>query len=162
MRPGHLSLAINDSNIQSAKRDKLGVLLLLLDQNLFSFNNPNFVPSSVPSIQKDNLAEVAEVPFDNVFCFKSMEVATSVSPAEAPMEGPKIRFRCLECNLSYSGKTELKRHQQKHNQPDKHKCTIMKCGKTFHRSDAMRAHAKVHERRILKEGRELKKNFGSD
>jgi hypothetical protein len=171
----YIPSVIDTSITQSAKRDKSIGVPLLLEQSHFTFNYPNYVsrvspaiamPSSIPSIQKDNLAEVTEVPFvfpkHSVFCFKSMEMITLVSPAESPMEGPKNRFSCLECSLSYSGKPMLKRHQQKHNHPNKHKCTIMECGKTFHRSDAMRAHAKVHERRILKEEREMNKQFCSD
>jgi Zn finger protein HypA/HybF involved in hydrogenase expression len=130
----YIPSVIDTSITHSAKRDKSIGVPLLLEQN---FNYPNYVSRvspaiTMPSIQKDNLAEVTEVPFvfpkHSVFCFKSMEMVTLVSPAESPMEGPKNRFSCLECNLSYSGKPMLKRHQQKHNHPNKHKCTIMECG----------------------------------
>jgi uncharacterized Zn-finger protein len=114
--------------------------------------------STAQSNQSDNSIAVLLLLEQNLFSFESMETVTPVSLEEAPAEGPKKRFSCLECNLSYSGKTELKRHQLKH-KPNKHGCSIMGCMKTFHRSDAMRVHAIAHERRVLEEEQKLLMNL---
>jgi uncharacterized Zn-finger protein len=103
------------------------------------------VPFSVQSAKTVNLAYVQN---RSLFSFESMERLSPVTPPGASDDPRKDRFICVECSRSYNGKTELKRHQRKHNQPNKYACTIVGCIKTFYRSDAMRAHAKAHERRL--------------
>jgi predicted RNA-binding Zn-ribbon protein involved in translation (DUF1610 family) len=62
----------------------------------------------------------------NLFSSKSMESISPITPAEISIESPKARFNCPECSQSFRGNRELKRHQRKYNETNKHSCTAVR------------------------------------
>jgi hypothetical protein len=115
----------------------------------------DYVPSStnIPSPVTASSVQPTQSDFPqglekNIFGTDSIEMVSPVSPVDAQREAHS-QYVCEECNKSYPGKRQLKRHRHKHKTPDKYMCTIDGCEKTSYRMDAMRSHVKAHEKRIL-------------
>jgi uncharacterized Zn-finger protein len=159
----HLDFVIQDclksySDVYTTSAKSIDEILPLVLENLSSHKSTDLVsPESpltpaiaMPSLfQSAQKVDSADVPKQNIL-FDSMEMASPVSSPGTLEDAPKVLFTCLKCSESYRALRELKRHQKKHNNPNKHGCTIMGCKRTFYRSDAMRVHVRSHERRMEK------------
>lgn len=74
----------------------------------------------------------------------------SASQWNEPFEEDKKVFSCLECNIKFTLKFNLMRHQRtKHGDSKKYPCPS--CTKTFARPDYVTAHLKTHKKRKLNE-----------
>jgi len=58
------------------------------------------------------------------------------------------RFRCEQCQKSFTRAADLRRHMKKHTGgPGEFRCEFPECDKAFYRRDKLQAHQKAHSRR---------------